>query len=145
MFTLKDLATQVEGMENHLVSRRPGDEVGRPSRIEPQPISSVPEHFPRCLKLPIFEGSDPDGWIFRVERYFEINSLHADEKLRVVLVCMEGEALAWYNWEEGHHQFNGWEEFKERLLLRFRSSQDGNLHEQLMSLLQTSTVQEYRR
>ena len=58
---------------------------------------------------------------------------------------MEGEALAWYNWEEGHHPFNGWEEFKECLLLRFRSSQDGNLHEQLMSLLQTSTVQEYRR
>ena len=126
-------------------SRRLGDEVGRTSRIEPQPISSVSEHLPRRLELPIFEGNDPDGWIFRVERYFEINSLRADEKLRAVLVCMEGEALAWYNWEEGHHPFNGWEEFKECLLLRFRSSQDGNLHEQLMSLLQTSIVQEYRR
>ena len=126
-------------------SRRPLDEVGRPSCIEPQPMASVPEHFPRRLELPIFEGSDPDGWIFRVERYFEINDLRADEKLRAVIVCMEGKALAWYNWEEGHHQFNGWEEFKERLLLRFRSSQEGNLHEQLMSLLQTSTVQENRQ
>ena len=126
-------------------SRRLRDGVGRTSRVEPQPISLVSEHLPRRLELSIFEGSDPDGWIFRVERYFEINSLRADEKLRAVLVCMEGKALAWYNWEEGHHLFNGWEEFKERLLLQFRSSQDGNLHEQLMSLLQTSTVQEYQR
>ena len=126
-------------------SWQPLDEVGRPSHIEPQPMASVPEHFPRHLELPIFEGSDLDGWIFRVERYFEINGLRADEKLRAVMVCTEGGALAWYNWEEGHLQFNGWEEFKERLLLRFQSSQDGNLHEQLMSLLQTSTVQEYRQ
>ena len=42
-------------------SRRPGDEVGRPSHVEPQPISSVPEQLPRRLELPIFEGSDPDG------------------------------------------------------------------------------------
>ena len=61
-------------------SRRLGDEVGRPSRVEPQPISSVQEHLPRHLELPIFEGNDPDGWIFRVERYFEINSLRADGK-----------------------------------------------------------------
>ena len=44
-------------------SRRPLDEVGRPSHIEPQPMASVPEHFPRRLELPIFKGSDPDGWI----------------------------------------------------------------------------------
>ena len=106
--------------------RRPLDEVGRPSQIEPQPMASVPEHFPRRLELPIFEGSDLDGWIFRVEWYFEINGLRIDEKLRAVMVCMEGEALAWYNWEEAHHQFNGWEEFKERLLLRFRSNQERN-------------------
>ena len=60
------------------------------------------------------------------------------------MICMEG-ALAWYSWEEGHHQFREWEEFKEWLLLRFRSSQAGNIHEQLMSLFQTSIVHEYRR
>ena len=31
---------------SEISSRRPGDEVGRPSRVEPQPISSVPEHLP---------------------------------------------------------------------------------------------------
>ena len=61
------------------------------------------------------------------------------------MVRTEGEALAWYIWEEGQRPFQGWEEFKELLLLRFRSSQEGTLQEQLMSLIQTSTVQDYWR
>ena len=36
--------------------------------------------------------------------------------------------------------FSGWEEFKELMLLRFKSSQEGTLREQLMSLFQTSTM-----
>ena len=45
--------------------------------------------LPRKLELPIF-----DGWLFRAERYFEINRLTSAEKLRAVVVCLKGEALA---------------------------------------------------
>ena len=41
--------------------------------------------------------------------------------------------------------FPGWDEFKELLMLQLRSSQEGNLYEQLMSLLETSIIQEYHR
>ena len=61
------------------------------------------------------------------------------------MVCMEGEALAWFIWEQGQHPFRGWEKFKELLLLWVRSSQEGTLQEQLMSLLQTSSIHDYRR
>ena len=55
------------------------------------------DYLPRCLELPVFEGIDPDGWIFQAKRYFEINDLRADERLQATMVvCMEGEALAWF-------------------------------------------------
>ena len=35
----------------------------------------------RKLKMPIFEGEDAYGWVYRVERYFTINGLSEREKL----------------------------------------------------------------
>ena len=60
-----------------------------------KPIRVRTKYLPRLLELPIFEGVDLDSWIFRVERYFEINGLHADERLQAAMVCMKGEVLAW--------------------------------------------------
>ena len=57
------------------------------------------------LELPVFEGSDPDGWIFKVEGYFEFNGLQANERLRAALLCMERDALAWYIWQRGNTLF----------------------------------------
>ena len=47
------------------------------------------------LELPIFDGNNLDGRLFRAERYFEINKLKSAEKLRAAIVCLKGEALAW--------------------------------------------------
>ena len=52
------------------------------------------EVLPRTLELPVFIGDDSEGWLFRAERYFEINRLTPGEKLRATVVCLEGEALA---------------------------------------------------
>ena len=38
-----------------------------------------------------------------------------------------------------------WEDFKRRLLARFRPSQEGTFHEQFLAIRQTGTVAEYRR
>ncbi|GKD53405.1 putative mitochondrial protein [Tanacetum coccineum] len=54
------------------------------------------EHRMRKLKMPIFEGDDAHGWIYRVERYFEVQGVIRRERLRAAALCLEGEALAWY-------------------------------------------------
>ncbi|GKD35000.1 putative mitochondrial protein, partial [Tanacetum coccineum] len=41
------------------------------------------------------DGEDAYGWIYRVERYFEIQGIPQQEQLRAVVLCMEGEALSW--------------------------------------------------
>ena len=61
------------------------------------------------------------------------------------MVCLEGDALAWYYYEESRRTFQGWPEFKKLLLERFHSSQIGNMMEQLLALRQTLSVGEYCR
>lgn len=57
----------------------------------------------RKLEVPIFkrdEDKNLDGWLHRVERYFVVNRLSEKDKLDVVVLCLEGEALDWYQWED---------------------------------------------
>lgn len=48
------------------------------------------------LEMPVFNGTDPDGWLFRVELYFQMHRLIEEEKLTVAVVCFEGRANKWY-------------------------------------------------
>ncbi|XP_074323394.1 uncharacterized protein LOC141660315 [Apium graveolens] len=53
----------------------------------------------RKLDMALFDGSDPDGWIMRVERYFNFYRLSEEERLEAVVVALEGDALHWFQWE----------------------------------------------
>lgn len=54
----------------------------------------------RCLEMPVFNGEDLDGWIFRAERYFNMNHLRNWERVEAAAICFEGETLAWFQWED---------------------------------------------
>nr|GEV16166.1 ankyrin repeat-containing protein [Tanacetum cinerariifolium] len=56
------------------------------------------EYKLRKLKMPIFEGEDVYGWIYRMERYFHIQGLEARDQLTAAELCLEGQALSWYRW-----------------------------------------------
>ncbi|KAL9409374.1 hypothetical protein AB3S75_047714 [Citrus x aurantiifolia] len=49
--------------------------------------------------MPIFEGEDAYGWVYRVERYFTINGLSEREKLMAATLCLEGRRLRGFNSE----------------------------------------------
>uniref|UniRef100_A0A0V0ITS5 Putative ovule protein n=2 Tax=Solanum chacoense TaxID=4108 RepID=A0A0V0ITS5_SOLCH len=49
----------------------------------------------RELQLPVFEGEDPLGWIYRVERYFAVNEISEAERLQAASVSLEGKTLNW--------------------------------------------------
>ena len=50
----------------------------------------------RGLEMPIFEGENPDDWIFRAEQYFEVNQLSENEKVETVALCFKAGALVWF-------------------------------------------------
>lgn len=99
----------------------------------------------RRLEMPMFNGEDPDGWIFRAERYFNMNRLGNWERVEAAVVCFEGEALAWYQWEESQQPMRTWEDMKLLMLDRFRTSQEGTALEKFLALKQEGTMKDYRR
>ena len=80
------------------------------------------DHRVRRLELPVFDGTDPDGWVFRAKHFFDMNLMADDEKLEAVVLSMEGEAVALFQWEDGRRLFRRWAELKEMILERFRPS-----------------------
>ena len=75
----------------------------------------------RKLDFPFFSSEDLDGWVFKVERYFRLNPITEDVKMETMAIAMEGKALAWFQFVEGLLKFRRLDDFKEALLMRFRS------------------------
>lgn len=99
----------------------------------------------RKLDMPLFDGSNPDGWIIRAERYFLFYRLNESEKLEASVVALEGDALFWYQWEHRRRPINCWDEMKTMILRQFRPSSSGSLHEQWLALTQVGSVMDYQR
>ncbi|GJZ61025.1 hypothetical protein Tco_0617162 [Tanacetum coccineum] len=98
---------------------------GQPTTRVKRETHNKYEHRMRKLKMPLFDGEDAYGWIYRVERYFEIQELPLQEQLRAAALCMEDEALSW------------------RLLIRFQQSQEGNPYEQFLAITQEESARAY--
>ena len=72
-----------------------------------------------------------------------MNRVRDPEKVQAAAVCVEGGALNWLQWVEVRSPVREWAAFKTLLLDRFRPSQDGSAHEELMSLKQEGSVVEF--
>ncbi|KAA0063300.1 Ty3/gypsy retrotransposon protein [Cucumis melo var. makuwa] len=94
--------------------------------------------------MPIFTGTDPDSWLFRADRYFKIHNLSDSEKLTVAVISFDGPALDWYRSQEEREAFKGWQDLKQKMLVRFRSICDGTLVGRFLTIKQETTVEEYR-
>lgn len=99
----------------------------------------------RKLEIPAFDGTDPDGWILRAERYFSLNRLNQEEQIDVSFIAFEGDALKWLQWENKRHPMTRWEDLKRMMMRQFRSLAAGSLCEQFLAIKHGGTIDEYRR
>ena len=90
----------------------------------------------------IFESGNLEGWIFRVERFFSAHRMSKQEKMTAASISLDGEALAWFQWEDGRWPIRNWGELRACLHDRFSHAQDGTLCEQFLSLKQEGIVRE---
>ena len=93
--------------------------------------------------MPIFEGDDPHEWLYRVERYFTVNGIFDEKRVGAATICLEGSALAWFQWCKQRDPIYTWETFKYEISERFRADQDGSYYEEFLSLVQDGTVAAY--
>lgn len=92
----------------------------------------------------MFDGTNPDGWILRAERYFSFYRLSEEEKIEATVVALEGKALLWVQYEHRRRPIERWEQAKTFLRRQFRSSSAGSLQEQWLAHVQEGTLAEYR-
>lgn len=59
----------------------------------------------RKLKIPIFSREDVHGWVYRVERYFEVHGIGSKDRLQAVAICLEGPPLSWFRWNDAKKPF----------------------------------------
>ena len=95
--------------------------------------------------MSVFEGGNPEGWVFRAKRFFSMHHLTKAEKIDVAALSFDSEALAWFQWENGRQRMNRWGELKSRLLEQFWLTKEGSLCEKFLSLKQEGTMREFRQ
>ena len=84
--------------------------------------------------MPIFSGENPDGWLVRAERFFDLHKYFEVDQLEIAVVTFEGDVLLWYQWESKHRAILTWAELRRLLLKQFQASVEGSLHKQWMDL-----------
>ncbi|WVZ22534.1 hypothetical protein V8G54_001078 [Vigna mungo] len=90
----------------------------------------------RRLVIPVFAGEDAYGWTNRLERYFRLKEVNEEEKMRAVIVALEGKALNWFQWWDTCYPNPTWETFKEAVVQRFQRTMLQNPFEGLIGLKQ---------
>jgi len=96
------------------------------------------------LDIPRFDGTEPLGWIFKINQFFEFHNTSEEQRLRIASFYMEGDALTWFQWMYSNGQLHSWPAFIHALELRFAPSQYDDPKGALFKLCQTTTVKDYQ-
>ncbi|WVY89402.1 hypothetical protein V8G54_034916 [Vigna mungo] len=78
-----------------------------------------------------------------LERYFRLKGVGEKERMKAVMVALEGKALNWFQWWETCHPHPTWEAFKDVVVRRFQPTMLQNPFEVLLGLRQTEPIGEY--
>ena len=72
---------------------------------------------PHRLKLdvPRFDGTEPLGWIFKINQFFEYHATPEHDRLTIASFYMEGRALALFQWMNSNGYFTSRQGFLQAL------------------------------
>ncbi|XP_077236971.1 uncharacterized protein LOC143878581 isoform X2 [Tasmannia lanceolata] len=96
------------------------------------------------MDVPKFDGSDPIGWIFKVEQFFNYYSTSDEQRLLISSFHLEGPALSWYQWAKSNNLINSWKGFLDAIQPRFGRSLYSDPKGELSKLLQSSSIDDYQ-
>ena len=124
--TTSDMEGLLSKMKEEVVSEDSNDESKKISKDEED--KTVERNKLKKVEMPVFNGNNPDLWLFRANRYFQIHKLTDSEKMTVSVISFDGPTLDWYRSQEPRHKFTDWSNLKGRLLERCRSISEGSLY-----------------
>ena len=98
------------------------------------------------LECPRFDGVDFRGWLLKIEQFFEADQTKESDKLRTVMMHLDGKALQWhqrYMKNYGALSEMNWDHYITEMRIRFSENEFSNPMLELVSLKQSSTVEEF--
>lgn len=95
------------------------------------------------IEMPCFDGSKAYVWIVDAEYFFHLGRYTDEEKLAVVPLCLQGAVKKWFAWVMKREGFRCWNDFKQKLIVRFSESIDDEPETRLFAIRKTGSVQEY--
>lgn len=112
---------------------------------QPLALGETKSELPvKLLELPLYEGQNPEEWIYRVERCFEANKTEKVDKLKQAMACLTGTVVTWLRYVKDRDVVKDWMDFKDKFKERFGPSIGGSFVDQLMGITPKGTVDEYR-
>lgn len=96
------------------------------------------------VTMPRFDGTDAEGWLFQVRRYFIFNKIPENQKLLLASFHMDGLARKWFAWMEASKLLSDWSSFTTAVLRKFTKLHLTLPGGELSKLSQEGSVSEYR-
>ncbi|TYK05651.1 Retrotransposable element Tf2 [Cucumis melo var. makuwa] len=93
--------------------------------------------------LKMFNGENPETWIYRAEHYFDINELVDEEKVKVAVVSFGPNEVNWFHWSNNRKKVKTWEDLKRRMFEHFKSPGEGSLGARLIRIKQDGCYSDY--
>jgi hypothetical protein len=95
------------------------------------------------LSFPEFDGTDPDGWIRKAEKYFDLVGVSSEEKVQLAILYIKGKVEFWWR-STGCITANlPWHKFCSMITTRFNEVSHYEAIGQFHTLKQMGTVTEY--
>lgn len=145
--TLQELALQLQQQSAVLtaLSKQMGKKVVPHAENSNDDASSQSESrlAGKKVKLPLFEGEDPVAWITRAEIYFDVQNTSEDMRVKLSRLSMEGATIHWFNLLMETEDDLTWEKLKKALIARYGGRRLENPFEELSTLKQTGSVEEF--
>ena len=95
------------------------------------------------LDVPQFDDIEPQGWIFKINQFFEYHGTPEQDRLTVASFYMEGRALAWYQWMNANGHVTSWSSFLQAMHAHFAPTPYDDPTSALFKLTQKGTVAQY--
>ncbi|KAL4037971.1 hypothetical protein IC575_001574 [Cucumis melo] len=104
---------------------------------------SLDKSMYKKLEMPVFNGENPESWIYRAEHYFDINELADEEKVKVAVVSFGPDAVNWFRWSNNRKKISSWEDLKKRMFEHFKAPGEGSLGARLIRIRQDGLYADY--
>lgn len=95
------------------------------------------------LAFPEFDGTDPDGWIRKSEKYFELVGIPNEHRVQIAVMYMVGRAEFWWRGTGCNANTLLWHHFCRMLSDRFNEESSYEVIARFHGLKHTTSVEDY--